>query len=217
LRTKSFDADLRVCTSSLLNVSLSLGFLVLIGKTAGAATQGAIRHIALTQGVDKGLEVQVANWHNHHVEDQSEEFRAKGPGACYNQAYRLLTRDEAIQLCTEQSSPETASCFTHAIQILPKNNAIRLCQGSLSQWAPLECFRGAQRSLPVEQAVNLCRHGGNLRNLECFDDASKTLSTQQSVQLCSGLVEQAKERLSCFRSAIQRFGVELALDQCDHS
>lgn len=217
MRTKAFDVDQCRCALSLVNMSFSLGFLVMVGKTAGAATQGTLRHLAQNQGMAKGLEVQAARWSPQQPEDHAEEFRPKGPGACYNLAYRLLTREEAISLCSDQSSPETANCFSQAIRILPKQSAIRLCQGSGSQVAPLECLRGAQKTLPLEQAVDLCRQGGNVQNLECFDDASKTLSTQQSLQLCSGLVERAKERLSCFRSALQRFGVELALDQCDHT
>ena len=219
MRKPFIDLDLGRYGLSLLNLSFSAGLLVAPYEVTQAMAKGTFSRVALAQGSAKGLEIQALSADKKLVglgNEDTKEFRATGPGACYNEAYRLLTRDEARALCSDDSSMETAGCFSRAIRLLPKESAIRLCQGATDQEAPMECFRSAQRGLPLEQAVALCSQGGTTETIECYEGATKTLSTQQALQLCGGRTTGARERLQCFQMALQRFGVELALDQCDH-
>ncbi len=157
----------------------------------------------------KGFEVQVA-W----LGNQGEEvLPATGQGGCYNEAYRLLPREESLELCSELSSLETVLCFKSAIETLPKQYALQLCRGQGSR-SSIACFGAASRQLPPEAAIGLCSLGGDRSSVDCFSEAAKTLSTQQALRLCAG-GRGGQDRLACYSQATLRFGVEFALEACD--
>lgn len=158
---------------------------------------------------DRGFEVQVV-WMGAQP---GEVLHAAGQGGCYNEAYRLLPRDESLELCSDLSSLETVLCFKNAIEWMPKQTALNLCKGRGSRMS-VSCFQAATQLLPEGAAMMLCSQGGDRLAVECFSEASKTLSTGQAVRLCSG-GSGALERLGCYSQATLRFGVESALDACD--
>ena len=137
---------------------------------------------------------------------------AAGPGSCYNEAYRHLSRDEALQLCEGDGDFETAQCFLQAKGSLSNEQAIRLCKDRGTPRAVI-CYQRAHRYLSGEKSVSLCESRGTEETAACFSEAYRKVNVDQALKLCKH--GGSMERLVCLENAWRQFArCEDAIDQC---
>ena len=136
---------------------------------------------------------------------------AAGPSVCYNEAYRVLSRESALSLCANGGDGETSRCFFAATRHLSPDAALRLCKDRGTQ-RTAECFDTAHRRLSAEQSVALCEHRGTEETYECFTEASTQLGRDDAMRLCQG--GGSRERVACFRDATRHLAGADAVDYC---
>lgn len=108
---------------------------------------------------------------------------AAGPGACYNEAYRELSREVALELCEGGGDLETARCFKEAKGVLQVDQAVRLCKSG-GTIRTLVCYNQARRHLTVEKSIDLCTSRGTEETAGCLGDAVRTLPADQAITHC---------------------------------
>lgn len=136
---------------------------------------------------------------------------AAGPGACYNEAYRSLSRDIALELCEGESNHETVRCFREASPILPLAQAVRLCRQGGS-FRTFVCFAQAHRELIAERSVELCEQQGTEETASCYAKARHTLTADQAVRLCR--LRGTTERVACVDDQQRRLTADEAVEYC---
>lgn len=137
---------------------------------------------------------------------------AAGPGSCYNEAYKYLSRDDALLLCEGGGDSETAHCFVQAKDVMAKEQAVRLCKDRGTS-RTFVCYQTAHRHLSVDGSVSLCAMRGTEETAACFSEAYRRIHADQAIRLCRN--GGSLERLVCLESASRQFArCDDAIDQC---
>lgn len=132
-------------------------------------------------------------------------------GACFNEAYRTLSRDEATELCQGGGTVDTAQCYVDAYRTLSKRESIDLCKNRGSRRAAA-CYVNAYRTLSKKESLDLCSDRGTEATAECYVEAYRTLNKSESLRLCRA--GGSKERVACYQEAYRSNSKEQSLNLC---